>query len=378
MKFYINQKYMDNCLSVMLRGVNSQTPLNVLECIQITVTENYIQLVTSDITTLIRKECVPTEENQIEILETGVSVVNAKYLYEIIHKQQENEKICISTTSENSLIEIQTKKGVFHLNGMNQTDYPMLDSEKAEETFEISRNNIEDIVSQVAYACSMDDRRPALTGVHLQTKNSTLLVMASDSYRLAMKKIELNQMVNMDVIVPKKAFVDILKCTNTTTEKIQACYDTHKIQFYFDDTLIQTTLINGTFPNVQRIVPKEFECKLKTTVDTILPIIDRSQFIKDESKVHIVKVAMTNHDVHIKSKSSIIGNTDETLPNVELEGSPLNLSFNGKYLYEAIKGVQGDEQQLLLQFGGEYNPLLVTNPLDRSVCAICVPLRTYE
>jgi len=238
--------------------------------------------------------------------------------------------------------------------------------------------NIEDIVSQVVYACSMDDRRPALTGVHLQTKNSTLLVMASDSYRLAMKKIELNQMVNMDVIVPKKAFIDILKCTNTTTEKIQVYYDTHKIQFYFDDILIQTTLINGTFPNVQRIVPKEFECKLKTTVDTILPIIDRSQFIKDESKVHIVKVAMTDHDVHIKSKSSIIGNTDETLPNVELEGNPLNLSFNGKYLYEAIKGVQGDKQQLLLQFGGEYNPLLVTNPLDRSVCAICVPLRTYE
>lgn len=55
MKFYINQKYMDDCLSVMLRGVNSQTPLNVLECIQITVNENYIQLVTSDITTLIRK-----------------------------------------------------------------------------------------------------------------------------------------------------------------------------------------------------------------------------------------------------------------------------------------------------------------------------------
>ena len=66
------------------------------------------------------------------------------------------------------------------------------------------------------------------------------------------------------------------------------------------------------------------------------------------------------------------------MPNVELEGNPLNLSFNGKYLYEAIKGVQGDKQQLLLQFGGEYNPLLVTNPLDRSVCAICVPLRTYE
>ena len=378
MKFYINQKYMDSCLSIMLRGINSQTPLNVLECVQITVNEDYIQFVTSDITTLIQKKCVPTDENQIEILEAGISVVNAKYLYEIIHKQQENEKICLSTTSENELIEIKTKKGVFHLNGMNQTDYPMFDSTKSETTFEISRKNIEVIVTQVAYACSTEERRPALTGIHMQTQNETLLVTASDSYRLAMKKIELNQASDMDVIVPKKVFMDILKCTDTSTEMIQVRFDTHKMQFYFNDTLIQTNLINGTFPDIRRIVPKEFECKLKTTVDALLPIIDRSQFVKDESKVHIVKVAMTEQNVHIKSKSSIIGNTDETLPNVELEGNPLNLSFNGKYLYEAIKGVQGDEHQLLLQFGGEYNPLLVTNPLDRSVCAICVPLRTYE
>ena len=134
-------------------------------------------------------------------------------------------------------------------------------------------------------------------------------------------------------------------------------------------------MIDGTFPDVQRIIPTS--CVSKMLVDSyeIAGTIDRTNFIRND-KVHLIKLECTPQETHVKTYSSEIGNSDEVLTKCEYEGEEISLTCNGTYMLDAIKAL-GCEK-VLIEFSGFMKPIKVSNPEDASVLMILVPIRSYD
>ena len=372
MHFSIDRKYFYDKLSIVSRAISVFSPLPALSGICIDLKDDSMTLTGSDSNISIRTVIVPGELNNLDIEEEGSIIIDSKYLLEIVRKLDcKNIEIEVI---DYSLVRISSDNGQFNLNGIRPNEYPDIDFTQPNHHFVLKATDLKSIVSQTAFACSDKDQRPVLTGVNFNSQGNMLYCSGTDSYRLARKTIELDSSQDFNITIPSKSLTEVVRSVSDD-DTIDIFADSKKAQFVFDKTIIQTRLIDGTFPDVQRIIPTS--CVSKMLVDSyeIAGTIDRTNFIRND-KVHLIKLECTPQETHVKTYSSEIGNSDEVLTKCEYEGEEISLTCNGTYMLDAIKAL-GCEK-VLIEFSGFMKPIKVSNPEDASVLMILVPIRSYD
>lgn len=373
MKFNINRKDFYSNLLIASKSISSLSPIEALSGILFDVKEDKIILTGSDSTTSIRSVICVNDKNDLQINETGKVVLEAKYILEII-KKLDSEQIELSVDSNNMTC-IKSKNGKFNLVGIRASEYPDIDFKKTDTSFELNSNLIKTTIKQTIFACSdKDEARPVLTGVSLQAQNGVLYCSATDSYRLVRKTINLDSPLNFDVVISKKSLNDLLHIL-PDDQMVQINVSEKKVQFVTKEMNFQTSLIAGTYPNVQRIIPSNFISSLKADSKILSSAIDRTNFIKTD-KVHLVKFECNSNQTALKTFSAEIGYTNEILENSSYEGTGLTLTLNGSYVLDAIKALNGKET--LFEFGGQAKSLKVSNPDDDSILMVLIPVRNYD
>lgn len=372
MHFSIDRKYFFEKLSIVSRAISVFSPLPVLSGICIDVKDGQIILTGSDSNISIRTVIVPGELNDLNIQEEGSIIMDSKYLLEIVRKLD-----CKSIEMElvdYSLVRISSDNGQFNLNGIQANEYPDIDFSQPNHHFVLSAQELKSIVSQTAFACSDKDQRPVLTGVNFHSQGNTLYCSATDSYRLARKEIELSTAQDFNITIPSKSLTEVVRSVGEE-DTIDIYADSKKAQFIFDKTIIQTRLIDGTFPDVQRIIPTSAVSTMIVDSYEISSTIDRTNFIRND-KVHLIKLECAIDETHIKTYSSEIGNSDEVLTHCEYQGEDISLTCNGTYMLDAIKALSCEKVKI--EFSGFMKPIKVSNPEDASVLMILVPIRSYD
>ncbi len=372
MHFSIDRKYFFEKLSIVSRAISVFSPLPVLSGICIDIKDGQIILTGSDSNISIRTVIVPGELNNLHIEEEGSIIMDSKYLLEIVRKLD-----CKNIEMERldfSLVRISSDNGQFNLNGIESNEYPDIDFSKPNHHFVLKALDLKAIVSQTSFACSDKDQRPVLTGVNFHSQGNLLSCSATDSYRLARKQIELSTSQDFNITIPNKSLIEVVRSI-TDEDTIDIYADSKKAQFIFDKTIIQTRLIDGTFPDVQRIIPTSSVSEMLVDSHEIAATIDRTNFIRND-KVHLVKLECTQEETHIKTYSSEIGNSDEVLTQCEYKGEDISLTCNGTYMLDAIKALSCEKVKI--EFSGFMKPIKVSNPEDDSVLMILVPIRSYD
>ena len=142
-----------------------------------------------------------------------------------------------------------------------------------------------------------------------------------------------------------------------------------------DSTLIQTRLIDGSYPETNRLIPTEFKNVLVVEARDIINAIDRAVFIKNEG-VSIVKLSLSKEEAVISSKSQEVGSLQEVLNFESYEGDNFNISFSGSYMLDAIRYLGSNKVRI--NFAGEMKPFIIDNPDDSSIIQLVLPVRTYN
>ena len=148
-----------------------------------------------------------------------------------------------------------------------------------------------------------------------------------------------------------------------------------KAQFWIDNTVIQTRLIDGLYPETSRLIPTEFMYELTLDARDILNAIDRASFIKSEG-VSIIKLSASGKEILISSKSQEVGSSLEKLNAIHYKGNPLEISFSGRYVFDAVRVLNGTVVKI--EFSGEMKPFIIRNAEDDSVLQLILPVRTYS
>lgn len=377
MIFQISRNVFYKALSNVSRAIAINSPLPQLSGIKINVSNESVILTASDNDFSIEHTIdVTDEQNKLVINSTGSIVIDAKYLVDIVRKLETD--IVRVELVDGSLVKIYDSKSDFQINGLRANQYPLIDFSEPELSFEMRADEFIKIVSQTIIATSDKETRPVLTGVNFNyhSDHQELVVIATDSYRLAHKKVHLEGVDDsFNITIPRKVLNELTKLLESEKE-VKIALNEKKIQFIFDDSLIQSRLLDGSFPETKRLIPTNFMSEFTMSTRELLSALDRASTYKQESGISTVKLSIDNNTVTLSNASQEIGSFKEPLRVNNQKGDPLKISFSARYVSDALRSLSSSDVNI--RFEGEMRPFVLKDPLDESILHLVLPVRSYD
>lgn len=373
MNFKIKKENLVKYLNYAIKGISNKNIRPILNCIKFELTEEGLYLSSTDndiaIKTFIDKKYI--EEDYV----CGRFVVYGKYIYEIIRKLP-NEIVSIEEVMDSKIF-ISTKNSSFSLNCNNIEEFPNLELEESKNPIILNNKILKNIFNQTTFAASTQESRPAITGINFKISGNKLECTATDSYRLAKKIVEINQNITEDIniIIPTRNLLELSKMFNDDDENVEMHIFNNKIIFKFDSIIMLSRLINGTYPDVSKLIPNDFLLKITLSMPEFYSLLDRVSLFSTEEEKNTIKLECMDNIVVVKSNIPEIGNVEEKIEITKNNEENIKIAFSSKYMMDAIKVLDCDKIEL--DFNGEIKPIIIRNPDDNNLIQLIVPIKTY-
>lgn len=372
MKWKIEKSVILEALNNVSHALSQKTTIPVLNGIVFDVSSKGIELLASDSELTIK--LLIKEENIKHLEGTGKVIIQSKYFLDMIRKMpgdtidfevEEKEKITIST--DNNL---------YHLNCYNPMDYPNINLELTDDPISIKASTLRNIIGETSYALSTQEVRPILTGLNLKINGDILECIATDSYRLSKVVVHLEKAVNklINIVIPGRSIVELEKII-TDDELIDIHLFTNKIIFVYKDIIIQSNLLNGTYPDTSNFIPNDYLYMINLNVKDFYDAVDRASILADSKERNIIRMSIEDKEMIINSSSNELGNAKETLKIDSNNKERLDISFSSKYMMDALKVIK--EDNILLLLNRDDLPIIIKPILDENLTELILPVKTY-
>ncbi|WP_273697841.1 DNA polymerase III subunit beta [Selenomonas noxia] len=369
-----------SALQIVSKGLSTKPQTPILSGIYMTAKEGQLELQTTNY------ELGFILTIPAEIHNTGTAVLPGKYLTEFARKLPA-EEVSIDTDSSDGLAVIQSGAARFTLRTMEISDFPVLHRMDGTLHFTIKDRTLARLVKKSAFACLREeqrDRRPIFTGCQLEVEGKEITFAATNVHRLAVKSEQLEEDAGqIRVIIPAKFLEEV---TRTISSEVPA--DIHvtcsynQVSMSSGSIYMTARLIEGTFPDYRRVIPREENIRTKVTLDaaSFASAVDRASLIARADQYNIVKLSFTQGLMRISSNSPEIGEAEETIP-AEVTGDDVTIAFNASYLMDALKSLDSDTCILSLQGSNEQgvnlSPMTIREEADPNYIYVVTPVRTH-
>ena len=375
MNFKINKQKFYEALSISSRAISSNSPIPILSGIKIEVANDTLTLTSSDANLSIEVTLSNAidETTGLTIVEEGTIIIDARYLLDIVKKIDSTE-ISIEIL-DGTLTHFSGEKAEFKINGYRPSDYPYIDFNEPSTHLTLSYDVLNNIISSTVFASSAKETRPVLTGVNVTSDKTAVTFTATDSFRLARKIVKM-ETDPFSVTIPSKCLNEVRSIFNST-DTINISLSEKMIQFRTGNVILQSTLLEGSYPETNRLIPTAFNNTMIINRRSLISAIDRSSFIKTDNMTIIRMEINAADDILVSSKSQEIGEYNESLTAESYEGLPIDISFSGNYLSDALRALTTDTVKM--QFTENMKPFIITNNNeDDSILQLVLPVRTYN
>ena len=375
MNFKVNKQIFYNALSIASRAISSNSPVPILVGIRIEAEKNLLRITSSDANLSIVQTLSNEQDEKLglSVIEEGTIVIDSRYLIDIV-KKIDSDEISIEII-DGTLTHFSGEKAEFRINGYRPSDYPTIDFSEPSTRFTMSYETLNNVISGTAFAASVKETSPVLTGVNMRNDGTNLTCTATDSFRLARKQLALSS-EPFSVTVPAKCLNEA-RAIFTGCEEIQVSLSEKKIQFRSGTIVLQSTMLEGNYPETDRLIPTAFNSTLVISRRQLISAIDRSSFIKTDNMTIIRMEINAADDILVSTKSQEIGEYNESLTAVSFEGNPIDISFSGNYLLDALKALSTDN--VAIRFTENMKPFVINNEGgDDTILQLVLPVRTYN
>lgn len=376
MEFTIRRDYFIAQLNDTLKAISPRTTLPILTGIKIEVKNNEVILTGSDSEISI-EITIPKQvdgEDIIEVAETGSVVLPGRFFVDII-KKLPGKEVKLSTNEQYQTL-ITSGHSEFNLSGLDPDQYPLLPQVSRDDAIQLSVKVLKNVIAQTNFAVSTSETRPVLTGVNWLIQDSELICTATDSHRLAVRKVALeDESENKNVIIPGKALSELNKIMTDSEEEIDIFFASNQVLFKVDNVNFISRLLEGHYPDTSRLFPENYEIKLGINNGEFYHAIDRASLLAREGGNNVIKLSTGNELVELSSTSPEIGTVNEDVKASNVDGGNLKISFNSKYMMDALKAIDNDEVEI--EFFGTMKPFILKPKDDDSVTQLILPIRTY-
>ncbi|MFD2923859.1 DNA polymerase III subunit beta [Halobacillus naozhouensis] len=377
MKFSIQREQLMESVQHVMKAISSRTTIPILTGMKLEVSPQGVKLTGSDSDISI-ESFIPAEEDGIvyvENIEPGSVVLQAKYFPDIVRKLPQKTVDIESDNRRN--ITIRSGKAEFHLNGQDAEEYPQLPQLHTEDSFELPIDLLKNLIRQTVFAVSISETRPILTGVHVNTQGEELHFTATDSHRLASRKIPLETKTDLpSVVIPGKSLTELNKILADSEDTIEISVTENQVLFRTKHLYFLSRLLDGNYPETSRLIPDESKTIVKIDTKELLQSVDRASLLAKENRNNVVRlITKEDNQIEIYGNSPEVGNVVEEVIADSIEGEDLKISFSAKYMMDALKAVGYD--QVKVEFTGAMRPFLIRPVDDEQILQLILPVRTY-
>ncbi|TNE35384.1 MAG: DNA polymerase III subunit beta [Alphaproteobacteria bacterium] len=307
----------------------------------------------------------------------GAITAPAHLLYDIIRKLPEGSQVELSFKSEDGRVYIRCGQSQFALSSLPQDDFPVMETNELPHNFTLPAAVLKRLIDKTRFAISTEETRYYLNGIYLHVAEAAgvpvLRAVATDGHRLA--RVETPVPADADkmpgVIIPRKAVNEIRKLLDERDGDVSISLSDTKICFAMGDSLLTSKLIDGTFPDYERVIPAGNDKVLELDGKTFAQAVDRVSTVSTE-KTRAIKLALSNGNITLSATGADAGSATEELA-ANYNSGDMEIGFNSKYLLDITGQIEGDSAQFVLADAG--SPTIVKDSVDDGALYVLMPMR---
>ena len=368
MKFICQRNDLSQAIQTVSKAVSSKPQNPILSGIYIKAENNMVELQATDY------EMGIICKIEAEVTEPGNIVLVGRHFQEVVRKLP-GVTIELEYDREEKITHIRSNRSHFKFISMSADDFPIVKKLNSNLSLQIMDNVLYELIGRTTFACSNEEARPVFTGCFMELRDSTVVMAATDTKRLAVQSKVLENFTGQSkMIIPSKLLNEIQKLLISDMPRmVNISYNSNQISFEFDNTYISSRLIDGQFPDYHRVVPNSFATRIKLNTEEFKAVIDRISLISRTNDYNVATLEFANGMLRITSDNPEIGNADEALP-AEIDGDNIIISFNVDYIADALKIIH--DKELYISLNNSLSPAAIRMVEDEEFTYIITPVRT--
>ncbi|MBW5448807.1 DNA polymerase III subunit beta [Cohnella sp. CFH 77786] len=377
MKLTILRHELNEAIQNVSKAVSSRTTIPILSGIKIDATFTGVTLTASD-TDISIQSFVPLEtaDKRIATVErTGSVVLPAKFFVEMV-KKLPHEEVHLEV-GERFQTMIRSGSTDIQLAGLDPEEFPVMPTVAEDQIISVPGDLLREMIRQTVFAVTTNESSPILTGVLWNLQDGSFKFVATDRHRLASRTapVESGDVRFSNVVISGKTLSELAKIVPDQNVLVDIVVAESQVLFKLGNVLFFSRMLDGTYPDTSKIIPQTFKTELVLNTKMLSDAIDRAYLLSREEKTNIVRLStMEDGSIEISSSSSELGRVTEQLEAVQLNGDPLRIAFNSKYMLDALKVI--DSEELFIGFTGAMSPIII-KPRDHDHSLhLILPYRT--
>ncbi len=369
MKFNVNQQDFQQALNYCQGVIEKRSTLPILSNILLDASNSNLIITATDLDLIFIHKL-----KNVEILEEGTTTTVSSTIYDIVRKLSSGKKINL-TLNEKSKLHLESEKSIFNLNCLSSSEFPLTDEDFNQNDFTLKSKQLLKLLNKCKFSVSNDETRHYLSGIYFhQTEvddKNYLTAVATDSHRMSISKIRLDNKIEFEpIILPKKTIFQLCSLLDNYDGDVKISNARSKIKFELNNSILISKLIDGKFPNYIQVIPKNNQKKLEIELKLFLNSVDRVASVSLDKKDG-VKFNLSKDILNLSVNNTNSGDGKETI-NVKFDHE-LEISFNSRYLIDVASQLDGDRIEIFLNDTG--SPALIKDPGDFDSIFVVMPMK---
>jgi DNA polymerase-3 subunit beta len=279
---------------------------------------------------------------------------------------------------QNFITWIRSGAAEIQLVGLDPEEYPLLPQLEEHNVVNVSSDLLKSMIRQTTFAVSTSETSPILTGVLWNFAQNRLKLIACDRLRMASRDAQISSEGGVDfqnIVIAGKSLNELNKLLPDDNMTVEIVVANNQVLFKMENILFYTRILDGAYPDTSKLIPQSFQTELTIDTRKLADAIDRAYLLSREEKTNIVKMTLKeDHSVEISSSSSELGKVTEQIETHKLTGDLLSISFNSKYMLDALKVIDSDFIQIC--FRGAMQPIIMKPEDHSNMLHLIMPYRT--
>ena len=309
-----------------------------------------------------------------DIKEPGTLVVGSRYFQELIRKLP-GDTIELYKPEDGNSLTITSGSSEFNLVTLHPDDFSLVEQIHDQDYVNIDSFAMKELIDLTNYAATTDEDRPVFTGALLEIKENEVTMVATDTHRMAVKKITIDEPATtpMRAIIPTKTLAEVSRLLPTDNPAmINIIWNRTQIVFNFESIYIISRLIEGTYPEYEKVIPSQFDSSAVIDRREFAGAVDRVSLLAKDISYNVIRYDWAESNVTLSTQNTEIGMAKEDVV-VEFKGTPFTISFNGRYISDILRHSTGDNIHLFLKQNG---PVVIRQDNNPNYTYVVTPVRT--
>ncbi|MCF6337712.1 MAG: DNA polymerase III subunit beta [Gammaproteobacteria bacterium] len=367
MKFSIQREALLKPLQTIVGVVERRQTLPVLSNILMAVSSNQLSMTATDL------EVEMIARIPLDNAQPGDITIPARKIVDICRALPEGATINITLDTEKERVSVQSGRSRFNLTTLPITDFPSVDEMTSQFEFSLPQKVLRYLIEKTSFAMAQQDVRYYLNGLLLEISSGMVRAVATDGHRLAMSThaCDVKPSDTLQIIMPRKGVTELVKLLEDTDQLVQIQVSANHIKVKLNDFVFTSKLIDGRFPDYERVIPKNSDKHVVADKETLRQALVRTSILSNE-KYRGIRIRLSNALLQAQANNPEMEEAEEDIE-VDYSGEELEIGFNVSYLLDALSAVSEDTVSLDL---GDSNSSCVVQPKGDSACTyVIMPMR---